>query len=316
MCALLDVARDSQEKLAAGLAEALALGVEVLPPSVHRSEVGFVVEGEAIRFGLAGVKHVGAGVAREIVANRPYSSFADFVKRGGATRVALEALIKVGATGFATRAAELAVLPDTIRAVGRVGRIEDAGQLPLFDLDETYPQPDDREEVPLGLRLDWERELCGAWVSERPPRLPDCDLVADLAVGDTARLVGQVRDLRTLISKSRGEPFVAGELVDATGGVKFVCFPQTYRETADLWADGALRVVAGRVGEYDGERQLVVEAVEEYVEPPQPDLVLEFDHDDPTPWLDAYATAISRQGDRRVRLVLGDIYRDLATSAF
>ena len=316
MCALLDVARDSQEKLAAGLAEALALGVEVLPPSIHQSEVGFTIEGEAIRFGLAGVKHVGAGVAREIVANRPYSSLADFVKRGGATRLAAEALIKVGATGFATRAAELAVLPDTIRAVGKVGRIEDTGQLPLFDLDETYPQPDDREEVSLGLRLDWERELCGAWVSERPPILPDCDLVSDLQVGDPARLVGQIRDLRPLLSRSKGEQFVAGELVDATGSVRLVCFPKTYRETADFWVDGALRIVAGRVGEYDGERQLIVDAVEEYVEPLKPDLVLEFGHEDPTPWLDAYATAISRQGDRRVRLVLGDVYRDLTTSAF
>ena len=316
MCAFLDVARDSQEKLALGIAEASALGIEVLAPSVHHSDVGFTIEREAVRFGLAGVKHVGAGVAREIVANRPYSSLADLVKRGGATRLALEALIKVGATGFATRAAELAVLADTIRAVGRVGRIEDAGQLPLFDLDQTYPQPDDREEAPLGLRLDWERELCGAWVSERPPILPDCDLISDLVVGHEARLVGQVRGLRPLISKSKGERFIAGELVDATGSIKLVCFPKTYRQTEDLWEEGALRILVGRVGEYDGERQLIVDEVEEYVEPPRPDLVLEFGHEDPTPWLDAYATAISCQGDRRVRLVLGDVYRDVTTAAF
>ena len=46
------------------------MGIEVLPPDVHRSGLEFTVEGEAIRFGLLAVKNVGQGAIESIIAAR------------------------------------------------------------------------------------------------------------------------------------------------------------------------------------------------------------------------------------------------------
>ena len=44
--------------VAAAVAECRRLGIEILPPDVERSSVDFEPEGNAIRFGLLGVKNV------------------------------------------------------------------------------------------------------------------------------------------------------------------------------------------------------------------------------------------------------------------
>ena len=46
------------------------MGIEVRPPDVHRSDLDFTVEGDAIRFGLLAVKNVGQGAIESIVAAR------------------------------------------------------------------------------------------------------------------------------------------------------------------------------------------------------------------------------------------------------
>ena len=61
MTSVLTAFRDNAEKVAAAVAECRRLGIEVRPPDVHRSGLGFSVEGDAIRFGLLAVKNVGEG---------------------------------------------------------------------------------------------------------------------------------------------------------------------------------------------------------------------------------------------------------------
>ena len=46
------------------------MGIEVLPPDVHKSHLEFTVEGDAIRFGLLAVKNVGQGAIESIIAAR------------------------------------------------------------------------------------------------------------------------------------------------------------------------------------------------------------------------------------------------------
>ena len=70
MTSVLTAVRDNAEKVAAAIAECRRLGIEVLPPDVHRSDVEFTVEGEAIRFGLLAVKNVGQGAIESIIAAR------------------------------------------------------------------------------------------------------------------------------------------------------------------------------------------------------------------------------------------------------
>ena len=70
MTSVLTAFRSNEEKVAAAIAECRRMGIEVLPPDVHRSGVEFTVEGQAIRFGLLAVKNVGQGAIESIIAAR------------------------------------------------------------------------------------------------------------------------------------------------------------------------------------------------------------------------------------------------------
>src|SRR5215203_4550999 len=114
MTSVLTAFRSNEEKVAAAVAECRRMGIEVLPPDVHRSHLEFTVEGEAIRFGLLAVKNVGHGAIESIIAGRAadgeFRSLADFCTRIDlrlVNRRVLEALIKVGALNALGHPAQL-----------------------------------------------------------------------------------------------------------------------------------------------------------------------------------------------------------------
>ena len=91
------------KKLAKFVNEARRMGIDVRRPDVNQSLVSFGIEDKAIRFGLAGVKNLGAGaselIVRERVARGPYKDLLDFLvrTRGQVNRKAVESLTKTGA---------------------------------------------------------------------------------------------------------------------------------------------------------------------------------------------------------------------------
>ncbi len=94
MCAQISSEIGNFDKLPGFVAEAAAMGLEVRSPDVNSSFARFTpVKGEkAIRYGLAGIKGVGASAADAIVEERekngPYKGFMDFCVRLGAPSVA------------------------------------------------------------------------------------------------------------------------------------------------------------------------------------------------------------------------------------
>lgn len=80
------------------------MGIEVLPPDVQESYRAFSAHGEAVVFGLGGIKNVGDEAINEIVRAReeggPYHSLYDLCQRVNLRKVTkrvLESLIKGGA---------------------------------------------------------------------------------------------------------------------------------------------------------------------------------------------------------------------------
>jgi DNA polymerase III alpha subunit len=78
--------------------------LSVLPPDVNVSDAGFTpdVEANAIRFGLGGIKGIGAAVAAQVLADRPFTDVEDFVTRSSrkyskVNKKAREILWNVGA---------------------------------------------------------------------------------------------------------------------------------------------------------------------------------------------------------------------------
>jgi DNA polymerase-3 subunit alpha len=84
MAASMTLDMGNTDKLAEFREEAKRLGIEIVPPSVNRSEKEFKVEGNKIHYALAALKGVGAQAVEAIVAARgekPFADLTDFASR-------------------------------------------------------------------------------------------------------------------------------------------------------------------------------------------------------------------------------------------
>lgn len=63
--------------------EARRLDIEVLPPDINASGIGFRPDGASIRYGLDKIKGIGAAAVRDVIVGQPYSSFEDYMTRKG-----------------------------------------------------------------------------------------------------------------------------------------------------------------------------------------------------------------------------------------
>ncbi len=181
--ALLSSETAHPDKLHALLREARRTGVELRPPCVNRSAARFRPEGPAVRFGLAGVKHVGEEAARAVERERgrggPFAGLVDFCSRAASTHVnrrAVESLAACGAFDFTglARARLVAGLDFALGRAAGVRRDRAAGQAALPGLLGGAAPPSDDALLPPAepwpdlVRLGHEKERLGFHVSDHP----------------------------------------------------------------------------------------------------------------------------------------------------
>ena len=138
MAALISSVMDTKDKVPFFVAQAEAMGIEILPPDVNLSDHEFMVVEGNIRFGLDAVKGVGYAAVEAIKAAREedgdFTSLWEFCERVDGRAVnkrSIEALIKCGAFGStgATRKGMLEVL-DSAQSAGQrapAGRADGPG---------------------------------------------------------------------------------------------------------------------------------------------------------------------------------------------
>lgn len=284
MTSVLNAFRSKEEKVAAAVAECRRMGIEVLPPDVDHSRLEFEPEGEAIRFGLLGVKNVGAGAAESIVAARetgePTPSLQEFCERIDlrlANKRVLEALAKVGALRrFGHPAQILLALDDAISGGSSAQRERAAGQVGLFDaMPElagagiaALPRV---TEAATRERLRWERELMGVYLSDHPMNAlaPAMQPYVATFVGDfsdelfrdeTASIGAIVLSIRQMVTK-KGAAMAIINIEDLTGSMEVVAFPQVWESTRESWVEGEGILIAGRTEQRGEEWSLLVESV-------------------------------------------------------
>ncbi|HUR16218.1 MAG TPA: DNA polymerase III subunit alpha, partial [Candidatus Limnocylindrales bacterium] len=284
MTSVLTAFRDSTDKVAAAIAECRRLGIDVLPPDVHRSGLDFTVEGDAIRFGLLAIKNVGSGAIESIVEQRTatgsFKSLMDFCNRVDlrlVNRRVLESLVRVGALNAFGHPAQLQMALDDALAAGQAAQRDRlTGQVSLFDTMGADAAPLERP-LPVGIteaapreRLRWEKELLGLYLSDHPLG----ELAASIGeyvnaysgeMGeelDQQRVVicGVVTEIRKVITKARATMGVA-TLEDLQGTVEVIVFPKVYEQTESTWAEDAILLVAGRVDHKGEETVLLADAV-------------------------------------------------------
>ncbi|MFL5751100.1 MAG: OB-fold nucleic acid binding domain-containing protein, partial [Chloroflexota bacterium] len=287
MTSVLTAFRSNEEKVAAAIAECRRMGIEVLPPDVHKSGVEFTVEGQAIRFGLLAVKNVGQGAIESIIAAReeagPFRSLTDFCSRVDlrlANRKVLESLARVGAMNAFGHPAQILLGLEDAMASGQVAQHDRVtGQTALFDMgaeevsgmERPLPQT---TEVPVRERLRWEKELLGLYLSEHPigeiaGQVADFataysgDLKDESLDGQRVVMVGIVTGFRRVITKASATMGVA-TIEDLQGSSEVVVFPKMYEQTAATWTEGAILAVAGRVDHRGEDVSLLADLVTEW----------------------------------------------------
>jgi DNA polymerase-3 subunit alpha len=296
---------DQLEKIATAVAECRRLGIRVLPPDINRSQTSFSIEtdGEgvsAIRFGLAAIKNVGSGAVEPIVAEREkngeFKSIEDLCRRAdmhSINRRVLESLIRAGALDcLGDRGTLLGNVARILALAQREQRLRESGQSTMFDLwGKTMPTPMpsldlEPAELPVKEKLAGERELTGVYLSEHPftafaekvasENTTLCGHIDAELVGQDIVVAGMVASVHQSFTKDR-RPFASVVLEDLDGRVEVMVWPKVYASTKELWQEGNILLVEGKVRLRDDRVQLSGESVRRYQpeaapkeEPPPP----------------------------------------------
>lgn len=260
--------------------------IKILPPDVNESEEEFSVhQPGAIRFGMGGIKSVGAAAVQEIVRARseggPFKDLADFCNRVSMRIVnkrVVENLIRSGAMDSfkANRAQLLSVMDAAIEQGSAYQKDAESGQLGLFDDTDVFQVTEIRlpelEELPKSIMLQQEKELLGFYVSGHPLSAyekvlrgytPLYQFIGDncnLADGTYVKVAGIISEC-SLRNTKKGDTMATLVLEDFTGRFPVIVFPQAFQKSIrDIYKDGVV-AVEGRYSVDERERKVIATRV-------------------------------------------------------
>lgn len=260
---------DNTDKVARYIGELRAGGIRVLPPDVNVSMGLFTPLGQTIRFGLEAIKGLGQSAVSAILDARreggPFTSMHDFCERVDSRAVnkrILESLIKSGAfDSFGARRRQLSDAIDAaIESGSRAQRDRATGQAGLFAVmlggaPEPPPVLPDVEEWTEAEVLAGEKETLGFYITGHPlaqynealAEFASCGVAGleEATHGETVRVGGIVSDLAVRNTK-KGDRFAMFQLEDASGSIKIVCWPETYKKSGRSVVADAAVLVCGR----------------------------------------------------------------------
>ena len=240
-----------------------------------------------LRIGLAAVKSVGEGAVRPLVAERKengtYESIDDFCRRAGAeglNRRTMESLVQAGAFDtLAPRGALLDALDAIVATAQREARTRASGQSSLFaggDASSGGQLPGvalGTGDVSQEQKGAWERELLGVNLSHNPvmalasldtgDAINSVDQIGSDLHGSQIRVVGYVSG-KSERSTREGKTFLIVNLELLGGQLEVLVWPETLQRTAEVWQEGRLTVVSGKIRERGDQTSLVCDDAEEY----------------------------------------------------
>ena len=248
-----------------------------------------------LRIGLAAIKSIGEGAVRPLVADRKengaYLNIDDFCRRAGSgmlNRRTLESLVKAGAfDALGPRGALLDALDRIAATAQREGQSRLSGQTSLFDgamgMDAGAP-PDPGiglgvNDVTAEEKANWERELLGVALSYNPlMRLSGVDAggaitaagqLTDELAGQSVTLVGSVNQTAERATRD-GKTFLVVTLDLLGGQFEVVVWPDQLQRTADLWKNGAILRISGKLRLRADQLSMSCDEAEEFHPPQQP----------------------------------------------
>ena len=295
MASVLNARRDQPERMNSAAHECIRMGIPILYPDVNHSEVEFTIDQDqegkpGVRFGLAAIKNLGEGAVAPIIETRresgPFKSLDDFSQRAdlrSLNRRALESLVKAGAfDSLGKRGAVLKAL-DSILARAQVeARMRQTGQTSLFQGHAnganvpTVSLDMDGEDVLVGEKTVWERELLGVPLSSNPLKALAIDIPQraiasrdhlDLEMeGQIITVLGQLSSAQERFTREQ-RPYLSASLELLGGSVEVVAWPQVLEKTRGVWQEGSLLLVTGKVVVRGEEVSIYCNEIQEYDNP-------------------------------------------------
>ncbi|MFA6587520.1 MAG: DNA polymerase III subunit alpha [Patescibacteria group bacterium] len=291
MAALLTGDHGSIDRIAIEIDECRHMGIQVLPPDINESYSTFtaVYDPETkkpthrIRFGLTAVKNVGENVVKAIVherkANGHYRSLEDLLTRVQVkdfNKKSLESLIKCGAFDRFGERGQLLNNSETLlkfnknantaQTNNQVSLFADlpAGNAPTLRLKPTDPATKTQ-------CLQWEKDLVGLYLSDHPLRVFQEQLsliatpisrLAEHGKDERVRIGGIVAKIQKILTK-KNDSMLFVRIEDAGGSVEVLVFPKLFQSTNELWVDGRLVIIEGKISDKDGETKLLADSARE-----------------------------------------------------
>ena len=276
MVSLLNSYIDNTEKINAAVEDCRRLQIPVLLPSINKGDADFSIEKvedgkQAIRFGMAGVKNVGAAALQPVLearkASGPFTSIEHMCKEadmGGVNRKTVESLIKVGAfDDFGNRRALLEVVGRMLSLAHSEAQLRNSDQSSMFEmLADTVSNPLTKLDIP-GIqtsdreKVEWEEELLGASLSnagllDNLTKTVGPDTIVyrskiDLEMGGMkVKIAGQIASATERFTRDQ-RPFSIATLSLIGGTIEVFVWEDVQKETQGLWVRGKLVSLVGNV---------------------------------------------------------------------
>jgi len=288
MAALMNSVIDAAGKVAEYIRECKKMGINMLPPDVNESFAIFSVDESSIRFGLSGIKNVGRAAVDALVVEREkngkFKGITDFITRmPDINKRCMESLIRAGAFDSlgGMRSQYIAVFAGLIDGQTQTKKSTLAGQLSLFDMDESVEEAPTTDELPnirefpKRLLLSDEKELMGMYISGHPladyeetlsrySNLTSLDFADDedgeskLQDGKTIKYGGMITSKSVKYTKAENKAFCFLTVEDMYGAVEVIVFTQMYEKFGARLQQDQVIIVQGRVSAREDEATKLV----------------------------------------------------------
>jgi DNA polymerase-3 subunit alpha len=290
MTSLFNSESDDIDRISFLINECKKMDIQVLPPDINKSSARFTPDGHNIRFGLDAVKNVGSAIVGAIIEERgkggEFKTFSELltrVKHKDLNKKSLEALTKCGALdGLGTERNQiLNNMEEVIKFASAAKKADPAGgsgQAGLFGA--TFATSNVK---PLKLaqstpatktqRLAWEKELLGLYVSDHPLNTKTEEIKAikatlikamraERSTMKTYRIAGMITAVKSIIAKN-GKPMAFARIEDSSDGIEVVIFSELFTKFKDLWQDGKIVAVVGKLSPRNGELNMIIDNAKE-----------------------------------------------------
>ncbi|MCS7093431.1 MAG: DNA polymerase III subunit alpha [Patescibacteria group bacterium] len=267
-------------KMSQAIEECQRIGIKVLPPDINKSESGFKIEGNSIRFGLSAIKNVGQAAIDSILTARKegeFSSFKDFLYRVDLRKVnkkTVESLIKAGALSrFANKSTLLAYYPKIITEIQALKEKSALGQFGLFEASQPLKKPIDNFKILPEFSdeelMTMEREVIGFLIEKNPlakfRTIVESKIskkIGEITSEDENKilvLAGIISGRKIFETKKDNHEMAVIQIFDETGNIEGVVFPKTFLKLRSILNINKLILLKGKIVDRNSHLSVIID---------------------------------------------------------